>query len=763
MNELIDELSNTHCHYLRCIKPNQDKKSGLFNSQCVLEQLKYLGILDAVKLRKYRYSERMLHYEFFVRYEDIVDWDDKPKVADLKVDDENLPFLCEKVIKLIYPEYQNYQILFGKTLVFIKNNFYQFLDKIRQKYIDNKEHYVAMMAMKFRNMKYRKNFKKGRECVKILQRKFRKKLFFKKLLKIKNLILRIKRYLHTKKNKNWHLKISKSILIFKKFIKFLKLKIAYRKLILKIYLLKRNIMKFLNKLKRKKKKELKLIILDIINISWLKIVEIFFVPKIKKIQNELRHFKISKIFCKIKRRLSEILLNKKILAASKIQIRFRFMKFIRTFKILKKSSVIIQKFWKKNRLLMTIKILKSASILIQKNFRIFLERKSFLNKLSEEYFTKDNQLIEEYLVSNLRSLFPNYNYKAIKSNGPHIHTITKIRNLENYYEKKFLNFKSQLYFQASYLKLSPFDEPKLHFFAHILDIDLIINNSIIYKTLWSDTMMSLMKQNIHNNTPILKIDVGSEHTLAINSSGKCFTWGWNGNGECAIENQSFKREREIFSNIKAKKQKNFTLESLIDSIYVKSPIEIESFNFKYILAVENYSFGISKKEGKIYGFGSKNYLQFINRSSNYYKPKNILETNAELSKKKFQQITSSGKNTYALTDDGKVIILSYFAPNSETIKPPLFIYLNDIKVIQVECGKNFTILLTNSGILFSFGNNQYGQLGHSDYIDRINPEPIQKLKNDGVKITQISVGFKHVIAKSSVNKSYCWGIVNRTL
>ena len=68
-------------------------------------------------------------------------------------------------------------------------------------------------------------------------------------------------------------------------------------------------MKFLNKLKRKKKKELKLIILDIINISWLKIVEIFFVPKIKKIQNKLRHLKISKIFCKIKRRLSEILLN----------------------------------------------------------------------------------------------------------------------------------------------------------------------------------------------------------------------------------------------------------------------------------------------------------------------------------------------------------------------------------------------------------------------------------------------------------------------
>ncbi len=49
-------------HFVRCIKPNEDKEAGKYSMPLVMDQLKYLGILDTVKIRKlgfpYRYKFR---------------------------------------------------------------------------------------------------------------------------------------------------------------------------------------------------------------------------------------------------------------------------------------------------------------------------------------------------------------------------------------------------------------------------------------------------------------------------------------------------------------------------------------------------------------------------------------------------------------------------------------------------------------------------------------------------------------------------------
>ena len=52
--------------------------------------------------------------------------------------------------------------------------------------------------------------------------------------------------------------------------------------------------------------------------------------------------------------------------------------------------------------------------------------------------------------------------------------------------------------------------------------------------------------------------------------------------------------------------------------------------------------------------------------------------------------------------------------------------------------------MTRQGTLYSWGFNDYGQLGQSDYKERATPERIDSL--DGKRVSQLAVGHEFVIA-----------------
>ena len=63
---------------------------------------------------------------------------------------------------------------------------------------------------------------------------------------------------------------------------------------------------------------------------------------------------------------------------------------------------------------------------------------------------------------------------------------------------------------------------------------------------------------------------------------------------------------------------------------------------------------------------------------------------------------------------------------------------------QIVCGEFHTVGLTKVGEVFSFGYNNFGQLGHGDKEDRIVPTKIAAL--DGLVIIKISCGNKCMAA-----------------
>jgi len=65
---LVAALSQCHPHYIRCIKPNDKKAANTFVHDRVLHQVKYLGLLENVKVRRAGYAYRQLYDKFFYRY-----------------------------------------------------------------------------------------------------------------------------------------------------------------------------------------------------------------------------------------------------------------------------------------------------------------------------------------------------------------------------------------------------------------------------------------------------------------------------------------------------------------------------------------------------------------------------------------------------------------------------------------------------------------------------------------------------------------------
>ena len=69
---LMKTLYSTTPHYIRCVKPNTQKKPGIFTRKLVMEQLKYSGIFEAVTIRKSGYPFRYSHEQFWKRFKCLV-------------------------------------------------------------------------------------------------------------------------------------------------------------------------------------------------------------------------------------------------------------------------------------------------------------------------------------------------------------------------------------------------------------------------------------------------------------------------------------------------------------------------------------------------------------------------------------------------------------------------------------------------------------------------------------------------------------------
>ena len=121
MKELMTELFFCEVHFIRCIKPNEAKKESFFMADFVLLQIRYLGILDSIRIRKQGFALRQNYEDFGRKYSGVLGFYGKKNSKEV---------VCSFFEK--NKQYSNEigkKILFGSSKIYMKQDVMDFLDE----------------------------------------------------------------------------------------------------------------------------------------------------------------------------------------------------------------------------------------------------------------------------------------------------------------------------------------------------------------------------------------------------------------------------------------------------------------------------------------------------------------------------------------------------------------------------------------------------------------------------------------------------------
>lgn len=143
LQALLETLSVTEPHYVRCVKPNNLLKPSIFENSNVLQQLRCGGVMEAIRISCAGYPTRKAFDEFLDRFKIL-----EPSVSNESYDEVTAcQILLEKV------GLQGYQI--GKTKVFLRAGQMAELDSLRSKVLGRS---ACIIQRKVLSYLARKNF-----------------------------------------------------------------------------------------------------------------------------------------------------------------------------------------------------------------------------------------------------------------------------------------------------------------------------------------------------------------------------------------------------------------------------------------------------------------------------------------------------------------------------------------------------------------------------------------------------------------------------
>jgi hypothetical protein len=167
------------------------------------------------------------------------------------------------------------------------------------------------------------------------------------------------------------------------------------------------------------------------------------------------------------------------------------------------------------------------------------------------------------------------------------------------------------------------------------------------------------------------------------------------------------------------------------------------------------------RSGEVYAWGS-NYRGQIGCGDDFYE--SIPTKVKALNDIKIKMISCGYHHSMVLTENGCVYSWGYneFGQlglgNTINSNTPKQIKMKDIIIDKITCGRSHSLFLTNNGVIYAFGSNLYGQIGSGM---KGNIETPMKLNHEKIFIDIASHWNSNIsIAQSSDNKYYIWGDCN---
>ncbi|KAH9174245.1 myosin 5 [Lactarius sanguifluus] len=148
---LMYTLGITNVHYIRCIKPNEQKEAWKFVPQQVLSQLRACGVLETIRISCAGYPTRWTYEEFAERYYMLISssqWG--PMIQNLELNS-----LCSLILDKTINDPDKYQN--GKTKIFFRAGMLAALETLRADRLN------AMVTVVQKNMRRHMAMKRYRE------------------------------------------------------------------------------------------------------------------------------------------------------------------------------------------------------------------------------------------------------------------------------------------------------------------------------------------------------------------------------------------------------------------------------------------------------------------------------------------------------------------------------------------------------------------------------------------------------------------------
>ncbi|GAB0087709.1 unconventional myosin-XV [Sergentomyia squamirostris] len=155
LQQLLQSMARCNPWFVRCIKPNNDKQALRMDMPCVLQQLRYLGMLDTIRIRQKGYPVRLRFQHFVERYRHML----KAPIP------RGTPYreLCRMVLDTLpktNTEGPDFQL--GATRVFLREALHRILESGRSERLRN----AAVVVQKHvRGMLARKRLQRQRRAV----------------------------------------------------------------------------------------------------------------------------------------------------------------------------------------------------------------------------------------------------------------------------------------------------------------------------------------------------------------------------------------------------------------------------------------------------------------------------------------------------------------------------------------------------------------------------------------------------------------------
>jgi len=264
----------------------------------------------------------------------------------------------------------------------------------------------------------------------------------------------------------------------------------------------------------------------------------------------------------------------------------------------------------------------------------------------------------------------------------------------------------------------------------------------------SDKKTSPIKQIVNDLpdiTNIVSVAAGANHSLALDSDGKVYAWGHNGNGQLG---------------------NNSTTSSSVP-VQVDTSGVLAGKTITAIAAGGNHSLALDS-EGKIYAWGSNTFGRLGNNSTTDSSIPVQVDTSGVLAGKTITTIAVGDAHSLALDSEGKVYAWGYNTfgqlGNNSTIGSIVPIQVNASGVLAgktitaIAAGYNHSMALDSDGKIYAWGSNGQGRLGNNSTTN--SSWPVQVYTSGvlaGKTITTIAAGGNHSLALDSEGKVYAWG------